>query len=111
MLAWFDAVQCAFCAFEHAHQFAVGISMRMMAAFALGQLVVNLYLVPVYGLTLGRREDFDLSAFGGLELGGGSFCRRRFASWLLVAMLMLLRFNCGWQEGEKKCQQGVFYLH
>ena len=67
--------------------------MSVVAAFAFGQLVVNFYLVPLYGLTLSRREDFDLSAFGGLELAGGSFCRRRFACWLLVAMLMLLRFN------------------
>ncbi len=71
MFAWLDAVQCPFGALEHAHQFAVDISVGVVAAFAFGQLVVNLYFVPLYGLTLGRREDFDLSAVGRLELGGG----------------------------------------
>ena len=93
MRSWLNSVQCPFGALEHAQQFTVDISVGVVAAFALGQLVVNFYLVPFYGFTLGRREDFDLSAFGGLELAGGSFCRSRFASGLHVAMLMLLRFN------------------
>ena len=45
MFAGLDAVERAFFAFEHSHQFTIDISMSVMSALALGEFVFDRDLV------------------------------------------------------------------
>jgi hypothetical protein len=83
MFAGLDAVERAFVAVEHSHQFAVDISMGMVPAFALGEFILDRYLVTLENLIFGRRENLDACAFGRFKRGFTRLCSRRFRRWLM----------------------------
>lgn len=47
MFAGLDAVERAFFAFEHAHEFAVDVGVRVVAAFTLGEFILDRHFVAL----------------------------------------------------------------
>jgi len=75
VFAWFDTVERAFFAFEHAHQLAVHVGVSMVAAFTFCQLKLYRNFIAFENLIFLCPNDFDTGPFRGFQSG---FYRCRF---------------------------------
>src|SRR3954451_11512430 len=66
LLARAEAVERAVLALEHAHELAIDIRVRVIAALPAKHAKRNRHLVAGDGLSVARRQDLDLGAVGRL---------------------------------------------
>jgi len=67
MFAWLKAIQSAAITFEHAHQFTVDIGVGVVAAFAFGQLEVQVNPIAGDGLIIHWRDDLHARPLSRLQ--------------------------------------------